>query len=252
MKLILLFIGVLFFSGCLDKNEINFKSLELIDGKYYKKGNDEPFTGISVQKKTNAGIQLNLYPMPSSFLHLVKADDPIDLETIFSRGSRSSLTYSKKIVRTHERGILNGPYLELYENDTIKIRGWFEKGEFHGKFYLYHSGKKGHCEITIDGSVYFHASFIESMEFAAGKPHGSYERNADFLDLSCNRGKKYVSATFRDGVLEGPIRLSNEQKKQGEESFNSMSPSQERALRKAAEDLYDKCEEYGKSYDSRC
>lgn len=35
-------------------------------------------------------------------------------------------------------------------------------------------------------------------------------------------------------------------------SYNSMSPSQERALRKAAEDLYDKCEKYGKSYDSRC
>jgi hypothetical protein len=35
-------------------------------------------------------------------------------------------------------------------------------------------------------------------------------------------------------------------------SSSSMSASQKKALRKVAEDLYDKCQIYGKSYGSRC
>tara|TARA_B100000035_G_C20807831_1_gene468526 strand:+ start:319 stop:579 length:261 start_codon:yes stop_codon:yes gene_type:complete len=58
---------------------------------------------------------------------------------------------------------------------------------------------------------------------------------------------------FSDGLENGtPQSFDCLTKSKNGSSGGSMSASQEQKLRKLAEDLYDKCQLYGKSYDSRC
>ena len=170
-----------------------------------------------------------------------------------------SAAETEKIQRTFVDGFLQGNYLELYKNGTIKIRGWVEKGRFEGTFYHHRFVKKnGGWEFETDGTTYRQGELLETMEFTAGKPHGTYEYlpKKDSLKQfsSSGKGNFYRKVVIKNGSIDKVIRMAIEAKSNlsSPRSSNSMSASQERTLRKLAEDLYDKCQLYGKSYDSRC
>ena len=251
--------GFLLLTGCVDDTKVNHIQIELKSGKYHKKGDPKPFTGISVEKIGASSVGM----IPSGESSLLAIIEDLGKYRSINTASRKPTRF---IHRSYVNGVLSGLYVELYPNKAIKILGRFENGLFDGEFYHYHYVKWGHgLKVEINGRSYErHSLLLETMQFASGKPHGKYEVGVGAYDygyrfgaleaLNNSRKKKdyYTSALIKNGVISGAISLSSEAKARKKASAKAMSKSQERALRKLAEDLYDKCQLYGKSYDSRC
>ena len=287
-----------FVAGCFGE-PTPFAELEQRDGKFYKIGSPDPFTGVSAQKvgdgynaisntfssQPDLGEQSNLknssremvnsmlQSKGSSFLNLV--EDLGDFRAIENFKKDDKVTETRTIHRTYVDGVLTGPYLELYRNGSVKIRGQLERGQFHGEFYLYQHVNYGDrsWEQTINERDYWGTYTLELMEFKSGKPHGryyafesssndwgfsyaSYDNNGKISKSDYYSRDWYKEVNLENGLIVGDVLLAqdwyNEKRERDLGSSSSMSASQKKALRKLAEDLYDKCQIYGKSYDSRC
>jgi len=249
--------GFLLLAGCVDDTKVNHRQIELKSGKYHKKGDPKPFTGISFEQIGASSVGI----IPSGETSLLAIIEDLGEYRPIALGQSDPLF----IHRSYVNGVLSGPYIELYPNKTIKILGQLKNGLFDGEFYHYHKVNKGSgSKVEINGRSYErHSTLLETLQFALGKPNGKYEvRVGDVYDyrvsLLAKKGRRisekdyYTSALIKNGVISGAITLSSEVKAKKKASSKAMSESQERALRKLAEDLYDKCQLYGKSYDSRC
>lgn len=191
-----------FVAGCFGE-PTPFAELEQREGKFYKIGSPDPFTGVSAQKvgdeqgtilllvtlgekshfKNSSREMVNsmLQLKGSSFLNLV--EDLGDHRAIENFAQGDKVKQTKTIHRTYVDGVLTGPYLELYRNGSVKIRGQLKRGQFHGDFYLYqHLDFKspGSWEQTINEQDYWGYNVLEHIQFKSGKPHGQYYAYHDF------------------------------------------------------------------------
>lgn len=317
MRFILVLIVSLFLTSC-GEEKIQFSDLEISDGKFYKKGDNKPYTGEVLE-----------YPPFSKTVPIFSPEKVI--------AQRASLTreYIKKPMKhasnhvsaalfTFKDGLLDGDYIEyhriegnhLSQKRIVKLLGNFKQGKPHGTFSWFSVGSdRGEepQELKNVKSKHYAFPIFEIATFNNGKLNGDYRlwlRKPKIYHA--NGGKSpTISAQFQEGKLEGDLLVyskvfdstltfqgsyknglknglfveyckkhnftqPDQIKKQTNFELNnqvgapetfeckrsitkprsssggSMSASQEQKLRKLAEDLYDKCQLYGKSYDSRC
>lgn len=323
MRLLFLSVIGFFLVACGSEDKVDFAKLEVRDGKYYKIGSDEPYSGASLE--TIRGHGAGIVPSKNASLLDFANDVPAILEP-----PAFGLPFfeTSKILRNFEMGVLDGLYAEFYtyqrHKKTAKIIGNYTHGKKNGEFVLFERDKTSDEKVSIGKDTFNVGQVIESLNFKNGQAEGRFWRARVVLNLFDGPHVEMVwrerlysgsTATFHKGVLNGGFEihglhldknridrwglLERGEFKNGQldgmheygcapmsmrddrelikvetiyengieigprEEFDCdplkekpaatpISESQEQLLRKLAEDLYDKCQIYGKSYDSRC
>lgn len=165
MLFTLFFLPTLIFLSC--TQPVPQEKLVVKNGLFYLKGQDQPFTGRSIQRFSNGKVRTE-----SRFL---KGKRHGKFRSWYSTGR-------KRFVNRFKNGKRDGACIGWYENGQIKLSTNFKKGKARGMWIKYHwNGKKAEEE-----------TYAQDL------------RQGDRIQWYSSGEKKYQSS-FRNGTLHGTM-----------------------------------------------